>query len=100
SNRGYRPVSYTIGSVWPHDTAIAGAGLARAGFPDQAATLAGALVELAPHVGYRMPELICGFDRAAYGFPVPYPPPGRPQAWASASVLLVLRTLLGLTPDG
>ncbi|HXM55413.1 MAG TPA: glycogen debranching N-terminal domain-containing protein [Candidatus Dormibacteraeota bacterium] len=98
SNRGYRPVSYTIGSVWPHDTAIACAGLARAGFPDLAVMLASALVELAPHVGYRMPELICGFDRAAYGFPVPYPAAGRPQAWASASALLVLRVLLGLAP--
>lgn len=99
SNRGYRPVSYTVGSVWPHDTAIAAAGLARAGFAERAALLARSQVEAAPHFGHRLPELYCGFDRAAFGFPVPYPAAGSPQAWAAASTLLVLRLLLGLEPD-
>ncbi|HSR22452.1 MAG TPA: glycogen debranching N-terminal domain-containing protein [Candidatus Eisenbacteria bacterium] len=98
SNRGYRPVSYTIGSVWPHDTAIAAAGLARAGFADRAALLAGALVQAGPHFAHRLPELFCGFDRAAFGFPVPYPAAGSPQAWAAASMLLLLKVLLGLEP--
>ena len=99
SNRGYRPVSYHVGSVWPHDTAIAVAGLARAGFRDEAATLAVGLVEAARHFGHRLPELFSGFDRAAFGFPVPYPTAGSPQAWAAASALLLLRVLLGLEAD-
>ena len=36
----YDPISYHNGSVWPHDTAIAVAGLRRAGFTDQANRLA------------------------------------------------------------
>jgi glycogen debranching enzyme len=99
SNRGYRPVSYTIGSVWPHDTAIAVAGLARAGFGDRALALARAMVAAAPHFGHRLPELFCGFDRAALGFPVPYPAAGSPQAWSAAASLLLLRALLGMRPD-
>ena len=33
---GYNPISYHCGSVWPHDTAIVAAGLARYGFDDVA----------------------------------------------------------------
>ena len=33
---GYNPVSYHCGSVWPHDTAIVAAGLARYGFEEGA----------------------------------------------------------------
>ncbi len=99
SNRGYRPVSYHAGSVWPHDTAIAVAGLARAGFVAEAQTLARGLLDAAPHFGYRLPELFSGFDRERFGFPVGYPTASSPQAWAAASVLLLLRALLGLRPD-
>jgi glycogen debranching enzyme len=99
SNRGYRPVSYHVGGVWPHDTAIAVAGLATAGFGEEATTLAAALVQAAQHFEHRLPELFSGFDRQAFGFPVPYPTACSPQAWAAASGLLLLRVLLGLEPD-
>jgi hypothetical protein len=82
SNRGYRPVSYHVGGVWPHDTAIAVAGL----------------VEASEHFRHRLPELFSGFDRSAVGFPAPYPNAASPQAWSAASVLLLLRVLLGLEP--
>ena len=36
---GYNPISYHCGSVWPHDTAIVAAGLARYGFMDDALRL-------------------------------------------------------------
>lgn len=75
SSRGYRPVSYHVGSVWPHDSAIAAAGLARAGFTDEALTVAAALIQAAPHFAHRLPELFSGFARAAFGFPVPTRPP-------------------------
>lgn len=100
SNRGYKPVSYHVGSVWPHDTAIAIAGLARAGFVEEAMTLASGLLDAAPHFSYRLPELFSGFPRDAFGFPVGYPTTSSPQAWAAASVLLLIRVLLGLDPDG
>lgn len=100
SNRGFKPVSYHVGSVWPHDTAIAIAGLARAGFPGEALTLASGLLDAAPHFSYRLPELFSGFPRDAFGFPVGYPTTSSPQAWAAASVLLLIRVLLELEPDG
>lgn len=37
----YNPYGYHIGSIWPHDTAIAVHGLVRAGFPETAASLSG-----------------------------------------------------------
>jgi glycogen debranching enzyme len=100
SNRGYNPVSYHVGSVWPHDTAIAVAGLVRTGFEDTALTLARGLLDAAPFFSYRLPELFSGFPRDAFGFPVGYPTTSSPQAWAAASVLLLIRALLGLEPDG
>lgn len=99
SNRGYKPVSYHVGSVWPHDTALASAGLARAGFQVEALRLARGLIEAAPHFSYRLPELFAGFSRDEIGFPVGYPTTSSPQAWAAGSVLLLLRVLLGLEAD-
>ena len=48
--------------------------------------------------GGRLPELFCGFDRSDYAAPVPYPTSCSPQAWAAASPVLLLRTLLRLDP--
>ena len=41
---GYNPIGYHTGSVWPHDTAIAAAGLRRYGFDDAADTLSSGLL--------------------------------------------------------
>jgi glycogen debranching enzyme len=95
----YNPVSYHNGSVWPHDTAIAAAGLARYGFRTEVQQLAIGLLDAAQFVGSRLPELFCGFDRAEFGVPVPYPTSCSPQAWAAAAPLLLVRSLLGLDPD-
>lgn len=99
SAAAYNPMSYHNGSVWPHDTAIAAAGLARYGFTAEAARLAEALLEAADRFGGRLPELFCGFDRGEFPEPVPYPAACSPQAWASAAPFLLLRALLGLEPD-
>lgn len=99
ANRGYKPVSYHVGSVWPHDTAIAVAGLVRAGFVEEALTLAGGLLAASPHFSYRLPELFSGFPREPFGFPVGYPTTSSPQAWAAGSSLLLLRVLLGIEAD-
>lgn len=95
----YNPVSYHNGSVWPHDSAIAAAGLMRYGFVEEAATIAGGLFDAAQAFDGRLPELFCGFDRSQYPFPVPYPTACSPQAWAAASPILLLRSLLRLDPD-
>ena len=92
----YNPASYHNGSVWPHDNAIIAAGLMRYGFIDQAQRVALALFEAAEHFDGRLPELFCGFSRRSYDQPVPYPNACSPQAWASATPLSLVRTLLRL----
>jgi glycogen debranching enzyme len=94
----YDPLSYHNGSVWPHDTAICAAGLARYGFDDQASRLATGLVDASCHFGHRLPELFGGYDRDAVPLPVPYPAACAPQAWAAAAPVSLLSTLLGLRP--
>jgi glycogen debranching enzyme len=95
----YNPVSYHNGSVWPHDSAICAAGLARYGFHKQAQELTVGLFEAAHAFGGRLPELFCGFDRQTFPIPIGYPASCSPQAWASASPFWLLRTtLLGLEP--
>ena len=95
----YNPMSYHNGSVWPHDTAIAVAGMMRYGFVAQAQQVSLGLLDAAAKLGGRLPELICGFDRSEFDDPVPYPTSCSPQAWAAASPLLVLRSLLRFEPD-
>lgn len=95
----YDPLSYHNGSVWPHDTAIAVAGLRRAGRPAEAVQLAQDLLAAAAATGGEMPELFSGIGRDEAPVPVSYPASCRPQAWASGAPLLVLRSLLGLDPE-
>ncbi|MCU1490056.1 MAG: Amylo-alpha,6-glucosidase, partial [Acidimicrobiaceae bacterium] len=96
----YNPVSYHNGSVWPHDSAICAAGLARYGFVDEAQAVTVGLLEAAKAFGGRLPELFCGFQRTEFPSPVPYPSSCSPQAWASASPFWLLRTaLLRLNPS-
>jgi glycogen debranching enzyme len=97
---GYNPIGYHTGTVWPHDTAIAAAGLRRYGFDDAADTLASGLLSAAQHFpAFRLPELFCGFDRAATGSPIAYPVACSPQAWAAGSALMLIRTMLGAEAD-
>ena len=94
----YDPLSYHNGSVWPHDTAICVAGLARYGFLAEAARVANGLLDATQTFDHRLPELFGGFARAATGVPVPYPAACSPQAWAAAAPVGILRSLLCLEP--
>ena len=85
--------------MWPHDTAICIAGLRRVGRVDEALHLASALLDASIATRGEMPELFSGIGREQIAVPVRYPASCRPQAWASASPLLVLRSLLGLEPN-
>ncbi len=96
---GYTPFGYHTGTVWPHDAAIAIAGLRRYGFDAPASRLAAGLLDAATRFpDARLPELFCGFSRDEVEDPVPYPVACSPQAWSAAAPLLVLRSLLGLRP--
>ena len=46
---GYNPFGYHTGTVWPHDTSLAAAGLKRYGFQDEANRIVGHVFEAAQH---------------------------------------------------
>src|SRR2546421_2174155 len=96
----YNPLEYHNGTVWPHDTALIAAGLARYGPRVEANRLAMAILEAGRHFDYRLPEVFVGYDRKSTGLPVPYGTACSPQAWAAGTPLLLLRVMLGLEPDG
>jgi glycogen debranching enzyme len=95
---GYNPLGYHTGTVWPHDNSLISAGLARYGHHDEAATIACAILTAAPYFEHRLPEVFAGFPRALTSVPVAFPTASRPQAWASGTPLLLLTTLLKLSP--
>jgi glycogen debranching enzyme len=98
--RGFNPLSYHLGSVWPHDTMFAVAGLRQYGHDAEAMALAGALLDALAVFDDRLPELYGGHSRDdPGGFPVPYPTACRPQAWAAGVPLSLVPLLLGLEPS-
>jgi glycogen debranching enzyme len=98
SMKGYNPISYHCGSVWPHDNAIVAAGLMRYGFVREAQRVIMGMLDAAVAQGGRLPELFSGLDRLEMPTVVAYPTSCSPQAWAAASPLLMLRTMLRLDP--
>ncbi len=96
---GYGPLTYHCGSVWPHDTAITINGLCRDGRVDLAGGLIDGLLAAGARFAGRLPELYSGDPRAAFRRPIPYPAACHPQAWAAASSVLLLQSVLGVTPD-
>ncbi len=95
----YHPVSYHRGSVWPHDTMLAIAGLFRYGLADEAIALAGGLLAAAAHFAYELPELFSGISRQEVPRPIRYPTSSSPQAWAAAVPIYLTEQLLGIQPD-
>ena len=96
----FNPMSYHNGSVWPHDTAICVAGMARYGHRRAAAQLLDNLMQAASHFSMRLPELFCGFSRGVGQPPIAYPVACLPQAWAAGSVFMLLQACLGLEVNG
>jgi glycogen debranching enzyme len=96
----YNPMSYHNGSIWPHDNAVAAAGLARYGFTTGAARILDAMLDLSQAVDlHRLPELLCGFHRRAEERPTLYPVACAPQAWAAGAVYLFVQAALGMQID-
>ncbi len=99
-DKGFNPIEYHNGTVWPHDNSFIAAGLARYGYRQEAATIIAAIFEASVFFNYRLPEVFAGYDRKLTGFPVRYPTASSPQAWAAGSPLLGIRVLLGMEPRG
>jgi len=93
----YKPLSYQNGSVWPHDTAIAAAGMRRYGDRVGAArTIAEMIATARAFPDRRIPELFGGAPRRGDRPPDRYPVACSPQAWSAAAAFLCVRTMLGL----
>ncbi len=96
----YNPMSYHNGSVWPHDTAMVGAGFAlHNGKAETDMCLQSLYAASQHHAGLRLPELYCGFARDTEYGPTHYPRACSPQAWAAGAPFLLLNGLLGLYPQ-
>jgi len=96
----YNPISYHNGSIWPHDNAIIAAGIARYGMKELAARVLTALLDVSVTVDlHRLPELFCGLHRRSEQGPTLYPVACSPQAWAAASVFMLLQSALGIHVD-
>jgi glycogen debranching enzyme len=96
----YNPMSYHNGSVWPHDNALIALGLGRYGCREGASRILEGLYGASLFVDqHRLPELFCGFIRRPGEGPTLYPVACNPQAWASASVYMLIEACLGLTVE-
>jgi glycogen debranching enzyme len=93
---GYNPIGYHQGTVWPHDNSLIAAGLRRYGYDKEAAIISFAILEAAQYFLGRLPETFAGYPRSLTDYPVEYPTACSPQAWATATPLLLLRVLLGI----
>jgi len=96
----YNPIGYHVGTVWPFDNSFIAWGLRRYGFKDEAAVVAAGILEAAEFFDGRLPEAFGGFERSVTMYPVQYPTACSPQAWSTGAPLLLLRTMLGLEPEG
>ena len=98
SSPAYNPMSYHNGSVWPHDNAIAAAGLKRYGFDAATNRIAAGMFDVASGArDFRLPELFCGFQRDGSRAIVAYPVACIPQAWAATAPFMLLQAMLGIS---
>jgi len=96
----YNPIGYHVGTVWPFDNSFVAWGLRRYGFKHEAAEIASGILEAAEFFDGRLPEAFGGYERSQTKYPVQYPTACSPQAWSTGTPLLLLRTMLGLEPQG
>jgi glycogen debranching enzyme len=94
----YNPIGYHVGTVWPFDSSFVAWGLRRYGFKEEAARVAGGILDAAEFFDGRLPEAFGGYERSLTKYPVQYPTACSPQAWSTGAPLLLLGTMLGLEP--
>jgi glycogen debranching enzyme len=99
ADRGFNPLAYHNGTVWPHDNSLIAWGLARYGRWPEAHRIIRQMLSAAKHFEYQLPEVFAGMPRTETRFPIAYPTAARPQAWAAGTPVLLLQLLLGLLPD-
>lgn len=93
----YDPGNHANGPVCPFDSAIAAAGLRRAGFVEEAELVARSVLEAGVAFSdRRLPEVWRGTDRVADRPPEALPESCSPQSWSAAAPFSLLSTLLGL----
>ncbi len=95
----FNPFGHRSGAVRVHDSALAVAGLAAAGFEREAAALLRGVLAAAEAFGYRLPEMYAGEQRSAGRRPLPHPTACRPAAVAAAAAVHLLLTPAGVRPD-
>ncbi len=96
----YNPFAYHLGSVWPSPNSIAAFGLMRYGFVDHMHKVAAGLFAATQVFDLdRLPEVFGGHTRdARHPHPGLYPGACSPQAWSAGAVILLVMTMIGLTP--
>ncbi len=94
---GFGYQSYHNGSVWPHDTAVCAAGMARYGYYDEAASIMKAICEAAWFTEGRLDELFSGAAAVEGEPPEKYHAACAPQAWAAGAAFMLVQSALGLT---
>ncbi|MFG2652356.1 glycogen debranching N-terminal domain-containing protein [Streptomyces sp. NPDC048436] len=95
----YNPFGHRGGAVQVHETAVAAAGLAAAGYEKEASGLLRGVLAAAEAFGFRLPEMYAGEQRTQGGAPVPHPAACRPAATAAAAGVHLLAALAGIRPD-
>ncbi|MGW4159983.1 glycogen debranching N-terminal domain-containing protein [Streptomyces sp. NPDC004788] len=96
---GYNPFGHRSGTVRPHETAVAVAGLAAAGHEREAAALLRGILDAADAFDHRLPEMFAGERRTPGAVPAAHPAACRPAAVAAAAGVQLLTTLVGVRPD-
>ncbi|MEU8432650.1 glycogen debranching N-terminal domain-containing protein [Streptomyces sp. NPDC029216] len=96
---GHNPFGHRSGAVRAHESAVAVAGLAQAGYEKEAAGLLRGLLDAAEVFGYRLPEMYAAEQRTAGSAPLPHPAACRPAAVAAAAGIHALTALAGIRPD-
>ncbi|MFJ3586570.1 glycogen debranching N-terminal domain-containing protein [Streptomyces sp. NPDC090127] len=96
---GHNPLGHRAGAVRVHETAVAVAGLAAAGYEKEAGSLLKGVVDAAEAFGYRLPEMYGGGLRTGGTAPVPHPTACRPAAVAAAGAVHLVAALVGIRPD-
>jgi glycogen debranching enzyme len=96
----YNPISYHNGSVWPHDNAIIIEGLRKIGRIQDGHKIMNDMIAVAQNQqDFRLPELVCGFERTDWSKPINYPVSCSPQAWAAGSIFQTLTACINFQPD-
>ncbi|MFJ7158576.1 glycogen debranching N-terminal domain-containing protein [Streptomyces sp. NPDC101118] len=96
---GHNPFGHRSGAVRVHESAVAVAGLAAAGFDKEAGGLLKGLLDAAEFFGHRLPEMYAAPQRTAGSAPLPHPAACRPAAVSAAAGIHVLVALAGIRPD-